>query len=810
MAEGSITLEVKPDLSGFRSSISRETAGIGEQAGADAGHNFGAAFLGVAKVGAIAAGAGIVAALGIGGKIAADLEQSQIAFTTLFQNADTAKQFLGQLKSFAAATPFDLPGLTSASQKLAAAGISADKILPIMETLGDSIASMGGDSQQIDRATLALQQMALKGKVSGEEMLQLAEAGVPAWDALAAKLGTTVADAQDQVSKGLVDYTVLYDALGEKSGAALQRSTGAMAAQSQSFSGLMSTLKDTLGIGLAEALGPALTALKPLMQEGGAFMVIMGQVGQIIAPIGTLLVGAFQAALPAILALSGALVQIVNAVGPSIAQMATAAGPVLAQLASSIGGLFVQLAPLIGQILTAVQPLILALGSGLADVISTLAPSFTNLIKAALPLLQAIIKPLVALIPALTPVIEIIGAGLASALSDLAPALIHVVEFIGKLFDAIGPLIGQLGGQMAVQLMKLAPLFVKLIEAAIPLLDAILMPLVNIVIPQLLPVLGQLASAFLPVIDALIGVIQQIAPILVPLMIQLAHVFTDQITAMVPMIPALAQLLMAIVPLIPPLLRIVDALLPPFIVLLGISTAYLPPLANALAMVIGWLSAFIGIIAKVIDWIASLVEWIGNNLFQSLGKLVDFGDKVIHAIWDGISGALGWLQQQVFGIPDKIVSGIGNISDRMYTVGRSIVEGIWNGISSLGGWIVDKLTGWVSSHIPDPIKKALGIGSPSRYMADHIGKPIAQGIGVGFGAAIPGVAAAMAADLRGATGLLTSGAASLGLSSGLAAGSGGGLSLSVYIGETELTDIVRREVKRSDSSLATTLSGRLH
>lgn len=805
MAVGVIELEVRPDLSKFRGQMTSEAQGAGGAAGEGAGHNFMGGFLNIAKGAAVAGGAAIVAGLGIGAKIAGDLEQSQIAFETLFQSADKAKAFLGDLKTFAAATPFDLPGLTTAAQKLASAGIEADKILPIMETLGDSIAAMGGGSEQIDRATLALQQMALKGKVSGEEMLQLAEAGVPAWDALASKMGVDVATAQKQVSDGLVDYTTLYDALGEKSGSALQRSQGAMEKQAQSFQGLMSTLKDTLQIGLADAVGPALQALKPLMADGGALMQIFQSIGQILAPIGTLLVGVFQAALPSIQAITTALVGIVNAIAPILTQMAQAAGPVIGQLIGAIGGVLVQLAPILGDVMAALQPLILALGSGLADVITTLAPSFLNLVKAASPLIDAIVHPLVKLIPLLTPIISLLGASLASALTTLAPTLIRVVEVIGEMALALAPLVAQLGGLLGDALQKIAPLFVKLIDAALPLIDAIFFPLVNIVIPALLPVLGQLVDALLPVIDALIGVIAQVAPILVPVMLKLAEVFVQQATAMVPLLPLLSELLMSIVPLIPPLLQIVEALLPPFIFLLGLSTAYIPPLVTVLGWLINILTDVIDVLVKVIDWIANLVSWIGNNLFQTLGKLVEFGGRVVSSIWDGISGALGGFASNVASIATTVTNAISGMWSKMYRVGSDIINGLWAGISGAAGWLADKVKG-LADKILGPFKKVLDIFSPSGVMAREIGVPMMQGIAQGFNDAAPGAIAAMSKDVASLGSLLPSSAGSLGM---MGAGSGGAPLINVYIGDQELTDIVRSEVRRSNDRLALALSGRV-
>jgi tape measure domain-containing protein len=705
MAIGAIELEVKPDLSGFKRELSQQGGAAAEQAGKDSGGGFLSGFKSVALIGAAAAGTAIVAGLGIGAKVAGDLEQSQIAFETLFGNADKAKAFLGDLKTFAAQTPFELPGLTSAAQKLASAGIEADKILPIMSTLGDSIAAMGGSSENIDRATLALQQMALKGKVSGEEMLQLAEAGVPAWDALASKMGTSVADAQDKVSKGLVDYTTLYDALGEKSGAALQRSQGAMEKQAQSFQGLMSTLKDTLQIGLADAVGPALQALKPLLADGGALMETFGMVGKIIAPVGELLVNAFKNALPALQAVGGALARAFNTLGPAIGKVFDALGPV----------------------------------------------------------------------------VSLIGEGLA------------------KVVDALAPVLA-----------KLAPLFARLIEAAMPLLEAILGPIVDVLIPALLPALDSLIAALDPVIAVFTDVAGQIAPILAQVLTVVATVLGQVLQALAPLIPSFIQMEAALLPLLPPLLELVAVLLPPLAELLLLVTKAIPPLVAASQLLTSILGFLAEKVAVVIGWLADLVSWLVDRLTPAISGVVDFGARLVRGLWDGISSMLGWLGQQVASVWNWIKDGF-NFASKLYNAGVDLVRGLWNGVSSMSGWIKDKLKGFADS-VVGFIKNPLSIFSPSRVMAREVGVPIVQGIALGFTQGTPGAVSSIQGDMSRIVGA-ASGVGSLtaaGLGGGLGAGSGagGGPVISVYIGQQELTDIVRTEVKRSDDQLALTLSGR--
>jgi hypothetical protein len=67
----------------------------------------------------------------------------------------------------------------------------------------------------------------------------------------------------------------------------------------------------------------------------------------------------------------------------------------------------------------------------------------------------------------------------------------------------------------------------------------------------------------------------------------------------------------------------------------------------------------------------------------------------------------------------------------MEGVGKSLIEGLWNGIKNMGGWIAKKIQGFGDS-VLNGLKDFFGIKSPSKVMADQVGKNLALGIGQGF------------------------------------------------------------------------------
>jgi tape measure domain-containing protein len=249
---------------------------VAAAAGRDSGHRFADNFSSAtsrmgdrlgntlkAGVGIAMAAAGAAGAVGI--KTAAALEQSEIAFSTMLGSGEKAKAFLSDLSKFAAKTPFDMPGLQTAASSLVSAGIDSSKVIPIMTSLGNATSGMGTGAEGIKRATVALQQMNAAGKISGEDLNQLRDAGIPVFDLLTAATGKTTAEIAEMANKGKLgrkELEQLMEAL--ETGKGLERFNGLMEKQSQSLTGMWSTFKDTFETGMAASIQP----LIPLMKDG--------------------------------------------------------------------------------------------------------------------------------------------------------------------------------------------------------------------------------------------------------------------------------------------------------------------------------------------------------------------------------------------------------------------------------------------------------------------------------------------------------------------------------------------------------------
>lgn len=210
--------------------------------------------------GVAAAGIGAFAAMGVQAYAAA--EQAEISFTTMLGSGEKAKAFLADLENFAATTPFEMQGLTNAAQGLLAFGFQAKEVLPMMTAIGDASAALGAGEEGMDRMVRAMGQIQAKGKASAEDLMQLAELGVPVWDMLAKKLGTDVPTAMEKVSKGEVKAAETIDALLTGMN---DRFGGLMEKQATSVGGLWSTLQDNIRITAKRAVEPFGDDIKMVM-----------------------------------------------------------------------------------------------------------------------------------------------------------------------------------------------------------------------------------------------------------------------------------------------------------------------------------------------------------------------------------------------------------------------------------------------------------------------------------------------------------------------------------------------------------------
>ena len=217
-------------------------------------------------------------------RTASAAETTEISFTTMLGSEEAALSMMEELADFAAHTPFELSGLQTATRQLLAYGFTAEDVIPMLTAVGDATAALGTGQAGIESVTRALGQMQAKQKVSAEEMLQLTEQGIPAWEYLAEAIGTDTAGAMEAVSDGAITAEQGIQAIVS----GMENDFGGMMEeQSKTVAGLFSNLSDAIEQPLmklresdayerfadsledvVDSAGPFVESLLPHMEDG--------------------------------------------------------------------------------------------------------------------------------------------------------------------------------------------------------------------------------------------------------------------------------------------------------------------------------------------------------------------------------------------------------------------------------------------------------------------------------------------------------------------------------------------------------------
>lgn len=204
-----------------------------------------------------------------GSGIAAGRETAQQSFATLFKDAAVAEQFLSKMVDFANDTPFLFDDLTSMAKVLSTYGYQVSELQQAMQDIGDAGAALGMGQEDMGMVATGLGRMRSSGKASLEYINLLQERGIDAIGYLAEARGTDNAQVYADISKSLIDGAEAAKIIQEAMRADF---AGSMQKQSETFSGLQSTLEG-MQDEMANAMGAGYNETrKQGMQEQISFL----------------------------------------------------------------------------------------------------------------------------------------------------------------------------------------------------------------------------------------------------------------------------------------------------------------------------------------------------------------------------------------------------------------------------------------------------------------------------------------------------------------------------------------------------------
>ena len=285
-------------------------------------------------------GAAVGAATGVGLGYLAGMEKAEIGLQTLTGSAKETERIMSDLQDFALNTPFEFDGMVAGTRRLIGMGMASGEATDMLKATADAVAAAGGGGAELDGVITALGQIQAKGKVSAEEMNQLAERGIPAWKILGEEMGKTPAQLMEMAAKGDL---LAKDALPALKQGFTDTFGGAAAEQADTFSGRLSNLKEQAQIlagafaepifePLSNAMGYIVEKMTALSEK---FQGLSEPVRTAIT-VGALLTPVLMAIGAGALMLIGFIPQIVAGF-TAISAAVSFAGPVLAALTGPIG-----------------------------------------------------------------------------------------------------------------------------------------------------------------------------------------------------------------------------------------------------------------------------------------------------------------------------------------------------------------------------------------------------------------------------------------------------------------------------------------
>jgi len=190
----------------------------------------------------IAISAPIAAATTYALKAASDIEQAHVAFEVFLGDANQAKKVMEGLIDFAVKTPFRFKGLMETSNMLMAMGESGATLVDTLRILGTV---SRGKQDLLNRVALAYGQIMTAGKLRGQELRQLTEAGVGIIPELSKLTGISEKDLASSVSDYNIPAAVVRQALVNMTSEG-GRYFGLLERQAQTLHGIFSNLVDSV------------------------------------------------------------------------------------------------------------------------------------------------------------------------------------------------------------------------------------------------------------------------------------------------------------------------------------------------------------------------------------------------------------------------------------------------------------------------------------------------------------------------------------------------------------------------------------
>lgn len=220
------------------------------------------------------------------------MESYEVSLEAMLSSKEKADAMLGTFREMAATTPLTLGALAGGAKTMLGFGLASESVVPHLKAIGDI---SGGNAEKFNSLVLVFSQMSSLGKLVGQDLIQMINAGFNPLEEISRKTGKSIGVLKEEMSKGAITSKMVQDAFisvtqegGRINGMLEKQGQGLMGLQAQ-FQGAWETMLNNIGQGQEGVIQNGYKLAIDLIKN-------YEKVGQVLAGI-VIAVGAYKAAL---------------------------------------------------------------------------------------------------------------------------------------------------------------------------------------------------------------------------------------------------------------------------------------------------------------------------------------------------------------------------------------------------------------------------------------------------------------------------------------------------------------------------------
>lgn len=175
-------------------------------------------------------------------KLGIEQEMQKTSFEVLLNGKEAGKKMFDDISNYAKISPYEKMGLGDAAKTMLGFGIAQKNVMPSLKMLGDVAM---GDANKLQSLTLAFSQISSAGKMQGQDLLQLINAGFNPLQEISKMTGKSMGDLRKDMEKGNISFAMVQKAF-QNATAEGGKFHGMSDKMGQTLGGKLSTAMDTI------------------------------------------------------------------------------------------------------------------------------------------------------------------------------------------------------------------------------------------------------------------------------------------------------------------------------------------------------------------------------------------------------------------------------------------------------------------------------------------------------------------------------------------------------------------------------------